>query len=172
LRRRFKRMADDGYREQTIEASEREDENAWALIPNLIIIDGGKGQLNAALEVLDEFELRDAVAIIGLAKREEEIFLPDIAEPIVLPRNSQALFLIQRIRDEAHRFGLTYHRQLRGKSAVHSGLDEIEGIGPKRRRALLKKFGSLEAIRKASIEDLISIPGMTRTAAEKLKEEL
>jgi excinuclease ABC subunit C len=172
LRRRFKRMADDGYREQTIEAGKKEDENAWALIPNLVIIDGGKGQLNAALEVLDEFELRDAVAIIGLAKREEEIFLPDISEPIVLPRNSQALFLIQRIRDEAHRFGLTYHRQLRGKSAVHSGLDEIEGIGPKRRRALLKKFGSLEAIREASIEDLISVPGMTRTAAEKLKETL
>ena len=172
LRRRFKRMADDGYQEQTIEAGKKEDENAWAIIPNLIIIDGGKGQLNAALEVLDEFEVRDAVAIIGLAKREEEIFLPDISEPIVLPRNSQALFLIQRIRDEAHRFGLTYHRQLRGKSAVHSSLDEIECSGPKRRRALLTKFGSLEAIREASIEDLTSVPGMTRTAAEKLKEEL
>ncbi len=172
LRRRFKRMADDGYREQALEAGEKEDENTWALIPNLIIIDGGKGQLNAALEVLDEFEVRDAVAIIGLAKREEEIFLPDIAEPIVLPRNSQALFLIQRIRDEAHRFGLTYHRQLRGKSAVHSGLDEIEGIGPKRRRALLKKFGSLDAIRQASLEELAAVPGMTRAAAEKLKEEL
>jgi excinuclease ABC subunit C len=171
LRRRFKRMGDDGYREQTLEAGE-EAENAWALIPDLVIIDGGKGQLNAALEVLDEFELRDAVAIIGLAKREEEIFLPDIAEPIVLPRNSQALFLIQRIRDEAHRFGLTYHRQLRGKSAVHSGLDEIEGIGPKRRRALLKKFGSLEAIRQASIEDLATVPGMTKAAAERLKGEL
>ncbi|HXV99920.1 MAG TPA: excinuclease ABC subunit UvrC [Anaerolineae bacterium] len=171
LRRRFKRMGDDGYREQTLEAGE-EAENAWALIPDLVIIDGGKGQLNAALEVLDEFELRDAVAIIGLAKREEEIFFPDIAEPIVLPRNSQALFLIQRIRDEAHRFGLTYHRQLRGKSAVHSGLDEIEGIGPKRRRALLKKFGSLEAIRQASIEDLATVPGMTKAAAEGLKGKL
>ena len=149
-----------------------EEENAWVLIPDLVIIDGGKGQLNAALEVLDEFELRDAVAIIGLAKREEEIFLPDLSEPIVLPRNSQALFLIQRIRDEAHRFGLTYHRQLRGKSAVYSGLDEIEGIGPKRRRALLKKFGSLEAIREASIEELATVPGMTKAAAERLKEEL
>jgi excinuclease ABC subunit C len=138
----------------------------------LIIIDGGKGQLNAALEVLDEFELRDAVAIVGLAKREEEIFLPGISESVMLPRNSQALFLIQRVRDEAHRFGLTYHRQLRGKSAVHSGLDEIDGIGPKRRKALLKKFGSLEAIRQASIEELLAVPGMTRSTAEKLKEDL
>ncbi|NJN92713.1 MAG: excinuclease ABC subunit UvrC [Anaerolineales bacterium] len=173
LRRRFKRMADDGYREQKIEEGElKEEENSWALIPNLVIIDGGKGQLNAALEVLDEYDLRDAVAIIGLAKREEEIFLPNISEPVILPRNSQALFMIQRVRDEAHRFGLTYHRQLRGKSAIHSSLDEIEGIGPKRRRALLKKFGSLDAIRDASIEELLTVPGMTRSAAERLKADL
>jgi excinuclease ABC subunit C len=173
LRRRFKRMADSGYRAQKLEAGElKEDENSWVLIPDLIIIDGGKGQLNAALEVLDEFELRDAVAILGLAKREEEIFLPGIPQPVILPRNSQALFLIQRIRDEAHRFGLTYHRQLRGKGAVRSSLDEIEGIGPKRRQALLKKFGSLEAIRQASLDELAAVPGMTRLAAEKLKQEL
>jgi len=174
LRRRFKRMSDEGYREQKIEDGglKLEEANSWALIPDLVIIDGGKGQLNAALEVLDEYELRDAVAIIGLAKREEEIFLPDISEPVILPRHSQALFLIQRVRDEAHRFGLTYHRNLRGKSAVHSSLDEIEGIGPKRRRALLKKFGSLDAIREASIEELLTVPGMTRSAAEKLKADL
>jgi excinuclease ABC subunit C len=173
LRRRFKRMADQGYRAQKLEGGElTEDENSWGLIPDLIIIDGGKGQLNAALEVLDEFELRDAVAIVGLAKREEEIFLPGISEPVILPRNSQALFLIQRVRDEAHRFGLTYHRQLRGKNAVHSGLDEIDGIGPKRRKALLRKFGSLEAIRQASVEELLTVPGMTRSVAEKLKEDL
>jgi excinuclease ABC subunit C len=173
LRRRFKRMADGGYRARKLEAGElKEDENSWALIPDLIIIDGGKGQLNAALEVLDEFELRDAVAIVGLAKREEEIFLPGISQPVMLPRNSQALFLIQRVRDEAHRFGVTYHRQLRGKGAVRSSLDEIEGIGPKRRQALLKKFGSLEAIRQASLDELAAVPGMTRNAAEKLKQEL
>ncbi|MCK6625354.1 MAG: excinuclease ABC subunit UvrC [Anaerolineae bacterium] len=174
LRRRFKRMSDEGYREQKIEDGglKLEEANSWALIPDLVIIDGGKGQLNAALEVLDEYELRDAVAIIGLAKREEEIFLPDISEPVILPRHSQALFLIQRVRDEAHRFGLTYHRNLRGKSAVHSSLDEIEGIGPKRRRALLKKFGSLDAIREASIEELLTVPGMTRSAAERLKSDL
>lgn len=173
LRRRFKRMGDSGYREQALEGGElKEEENSWVLIPDLIIIDGGKGQLNAALEVLDEFELRDAVAMIGLAKREEEIFWPNISEPIILPRNSQALYLIQRVRDEAHRFGVTYHRQLRGKSAIHSGLDEIEGIGPKRRKALLKKFGSLEAIRQATIEELLTVPGMTRSVAAKLKEDL
>lgn len=175
LRRRFKRMSDEGYNPNPTPDTRHltpDTENSWALIPDLVIIDGGKGQLNAALEVLDEYELRDAVAIIGLAKREEEIFLPDISEPVILPRNSQALFLIQRVRDEAHRFGLTYHRNLRGKSAVHSSLDEIEGIGPKRRRALLKKFGSLDAIRAASLEELLTVPGMTRSAAERLKADL
>lgn len=174
LRRRFKRMSDGGYQPESHISNSPSpgQENSWALIPDLIIIDGGKGQLNAALEVLDEYELRDAVAIVGLAKREEEIFLPGLSEPVMLPRNSQALFLIQRIRDEAHRFGVTYHRQLRGKSAVHSTLDEIEGIGPKRRQALLRKFGSLEAIRQASLEELASVPGMTRAAAENLKEVL
>lgn len=174
LRRRFKRMRDGGYDNQSPITNNQspEEENSWTLLPNLIIIDGGKGQLNAALEVLDEFELRDAVAIVGLAKREEELFLPGLSESVMLPRNSQALFLIQRVRDEAHRFGLTYHRQLRGKGAVRSSLDEVEGIGPKRRQALLKQFGSLEAIRQASLEELAAVPGMTKAMAEKVKEEL
>jgi excinuclease ABC subunit C len=173
LRRRFKRMTDEGYRDKSkVEKSGDKSEDTWALIPNLAIIDGGKGQLNAALEVLDEFELRDAIPIVGLAKREEEIFVPGKSESIMLPRNSQGLFLIQRIRDEAHRFGVTYHRQLRGKSAVRSSLDDIEGIGPKRRRALLQKFGSIEAIRQASVEELAAVPGMTRKAAQVLKDTL
>jgi excinuclease ABC subunit C len=177
LRRRFKRMSDEGYRDKSktltmhTGADDKKD-NPWALLPNLIIIDGGKGQLNAALEVLDEFELRDAIPIIGLAKREEEIFLPDQADSLMLPRSSQGLYLIQRVRDEAHRFGVTYHRQLRGQSAVRSRLDDIDGIGPKRRQALFKAFGSLEAIRQASIEELAAVPGMTKTAAEKIKEGL
>ena len=194
LRRRFKRMSDGGYQEKSPTANRKPlhsvpgqvsqmanskpteqaspAESAWSLIPNLVIIDGGKGQLNAALEVLDEFELRDAIPIVGLAKREEEIFLPGQAEPVLLPPNSPALFLIQRIRDEAHRFGVTYHRNLRGKSAIRSSLDEVEGIGPKRRQALLKKFGSIEAIRQASLEELAAVPGMNRRAAEDLKEQL
>ncbi len=175
LRRRFKRMADDGYKSPAKAPAgqkDKEGENTWGLIPNLVIVDGGKGQLGAALEVLDEFNLRDAVPIIGLAKREEEVFLPGRSESLRFPANSQALFLLQRIRDETHRFGVTYHRQLRGKSAVHSGLDDIEGIGPKRRKALMQKFGSLEAIRQATIEELAAVPGMTRRVAEELKQQL
>ena len=172
LRRRFKRMTDDSYRGQAKVGPQNESDNAWALIPDLVIIDGGKGQLNAALAVLDEFELRDAIPIVGLAKREEEIFLPGQADPIILPRNSQGLFLMQRIRDEAHRFGVSYHRQTREKSAIHSSLDDIEGIGPKRRKTLLRQFGSLEAIRQASLEELAAVPGMTRKIAEQLKEQL
>ncbi len=149
-----------------------ESPNSWLLMPNLIIVDGGKGQLSAALAVLDDFELRDAVPIVGLAKREEELFLPGRSDGVMLPRNSQALFLVQRIRDEAHRFGVTYHRQLRSKNSFHSTLDDIPGIGAKRRQALLRKFGSLEAIRQASIEELAAVSGMNRKIAEKLKAEL
>ncbi|MCG3210989.1 MAG: UvrABC system protein C [Anaerolineae bacterium] len=172
LRRRFARLKDGGYHNPLDKVEKPKAEDAWSILPNLIIIDGGKGQLNAALEVLDEFELRDAIPIVGLAKREEEIFLPGQSQPVILPRKSQALFLVQRVRDEAHRFGVTYHRNLRGKSAVKSSLDDVEGIGPKRRRALLAKFGSLEAIRQASLEELAAVPGMNRRAAEELKAQL
>jgi excinuclease ABC subunit C len=150
----------------------RKGQDAWAILPNLIIVDGGKGQLNAALEVLDEYELRDALGIIGLAKEMEEIFMPGHSDPIVLPGGSQGLFLLQRIRDEAHRFAVTYHRQVRGKRSLTSALDEIPGVGPKRRRALLRAFGSLEAIRQADVEALATVPGMTRAVAEKVKASL
>jgi len=173
LRRRFKRMTDKGYTPDTTAPKPKaQQDNAWALIPNLVVIDGGKGQLNAALEVLDEFDLRDAIPIIGLAKREEEVFIPEQPEPIVLPRGSQGLFLLQRLRDETHRFGVTYHRNLRGKSAIRSSLDDIEGIGPKRRQALLRKFGSIKAMREASMDELAAVPGMNRRVAEQLKEQL
>jgi excinuclease ABC subunit C len=172
LRRRFGRMNDEEYSPVKATRPAEDADNPWALIPNLIVIDGGKGQLSAAMEVLGEFELRDAIPVIGLAKREEEIFLPGQDEPVILPRNSQGLFLLQRIRDEAHRFGVTYHRQLRGKSAVRSKLDDISGIGPRRRKALLQRFGSIEAIQRATIEELAAVPGMSRKAAESLKEQL
>ncbi|MCB0195972.1 MAG: excinuclease ABC subunit UvrC, partial [Anaerolineae bacterium] len=170
LRRRFKRFQDGGYTDPN--QFKTNSDNSWALLPDLVIIDGGKGQLNAALEVLDEFELRDAVPIVGLAKREEEIFLPGQSEPVILPPKSQGLFLVQRVRDEAHRFGVTYHRNLRGKSAIRSTLDDIQGIGPKRRQALLRKFGSLDGIRAATVEELAAVPGMTRRAAKDLKAQL
>jgi excinuclease ABC subunit C len=171
LTRRFKRLKEGGYDEPE-QPGQAANESAWAMIPNLVIIDGGKGQLNAALEILDEFELRDAIPIVGLAKREEELFRPGESEPVILPRKSPALFLVQRIRDETHRFGVTYHRNLRGKSAVRSSLDDVEGIGPKRRKALLTKFGSLEAIRAATVEELAAVEGMNRRAAEDLKAQL
>lgn len=170
LRRRFKRMESPVSQSANLPTTAKED--TWSLLPNLIIIDGGKGQLNAALEILDEFELRDAIPIVGLAKREEEIFLPGQSAPVMLPRKSQGLYLVQRVRDEAHRFGVSYHRNLRGKSAVRSSLDDVDGIGPKRRRALLAKFGSLDAIRQASLEDLAAVPGMNKKAAEAVKENL
>ena len=122
--------------------------------------------------MLDEFELRDAVPVVGLAKREEELFLPGQPEPLILPRNSQALFLVQRIRDEAHRFAVSYHQKLRTRSGIASRLDEIPGIGPRRRRLLLARFGSLEAIRQASLEDLTAVPGIARSVAEQVKSSL
>jgi len=122
--------------------------------------------------VLDEFKLRESIPIVGLAKQHEALFFPGRSESLMLPRDSQGLFLIQRIRDETHRFGVTYHRKLRSKSATRSTLDDIEGIGPKRRQALMKQFGSLKAMREASIEDLAAVPGMNRKAAEAVKAGL
>ena len=135
------------------------------------MVDGGKGQLSVALEVLQEknFEMIPAV---GLAKQHELLFLPGKSEPLAMPRNSAALHLLQRIRDEAHRFAITHHRKRRGKAATHSLLDDIPGIGEARRNALLEHFGSLQKIRAASIEELAAAPGMTRPLAEKMQEYL
>lgn len=171
LQRRFKRMQDAGY-QLDAGPGKKDVYNAWSLVPDLVILDGGKGQLNAALEVLDEFDLRDAIPIVALAKREEELFLPAQSEPVILPRNSQGLFLVQRIRDEAHRFAVEYHRKLRRKQGIASQLDQIPGIGPRRRQTLLKAFGSIEAIREASVDELATLPGMTRSAAEQIKSLL
>jgi len=112
------------------------------------------------------------VNLIGLAKQEEQVFLPERADALDLPKSSEALKLLQRIRDEAHRFGVTYHRALRTKVGLASQLDAIPGIGPRRRRALLARFGSLDKIRAASIAELLTVEGMTRAAAQKLKEQL
>ena len=142
----------------------------WAL-PDLVIVDGGKGQLSAAYGVLRELKL-DEVPIAGLAKRFEELYLPGRPEPIVLPRNSQGLYLVQRIRDEAHRFAITYHRSLRSRRALASVFDEVEGIGPVRRKALLKRFGSVRRIREASVEELAETPGIPRELAGRLKGHL
>jgi len=171
LRRRFKR-AIEGSPKFKAQSSKFKGDDAWTILPDLIIVDGGKGQLNAALEVLEEYGLKGEVPAVGLAKKREEIFLPGRSEPLVLPRDSQALYLLQRIRDEAHRFALGYHRKLRAKRSLASMLEEIPGIGPKRRQALLKHFGSIEAIRQASVEELAAVEGMTKKAAESIKDHL
>jgi excinuclease ABC subunit C len=138
--------------------------------PDLILIDGGKGQLGAAVDVARERGVE--VPMIGLAKQFEEIYLPGRPDPVRLPRSSQALFLLQRIRDEAHRFGITYHRSLRSKAATVSALDGITGIGRKRREQLLKHFGSMEAMKHASLDALVGVPGMTRPAADRVYQFL
>lgn len=144
------------------------DVDAWDL-PDLVIIDGGKGQLGAAVEAMRELGVYQ-IPTVGLAKRFEELFVPDESEPVVLPRGSEALYLVQRLRDEAHRFAITFHRQVRAKGAIQSALDTIPGIGPKRKKALLKKFGTVKAIREAEVDAIASTVGFTRALAEKVKE--
>jgi len=112
------------------------------------------------------------VPAIGLAKQREEVFVPGRSDPILLPRDSEGLYLLQRVRDEAHRFAISYHRHVREKAGLTSGLDEVPGIGPRRKQALLKHFGSLDAIREASVEELAKVAHMTQAAAEALKEQL
>ena len=150
--------------------AEDQDGTPWGILPDLLLVDGGKGQLNAALEVLKEKEL--SLPAAAIAKEKEELYLPGSPEPISLPRTSPALYLVQRIRDEAHRFALSYHVQVRKRAAVQSALDSIPGIGPKRKKALLRQFGSLSGIRQASLDELAAVPGMTRKLAEKIKEYL
>ena len=147
-------------------------DESFARLPDLLIIDGGKGQLGVAVEVLQEFHLFGQVPVCGLAKQQEEIFLPGQPRPILLPRRSQGLYLVQRVRDEAHRFALAHHRIRRGKVGLASQLDAIPGIGPARRRALLTRFGSLDGIRQASLDELASVRGMSRSAAQALKANL
>lgn len=140
----------------------------FARFPDLVLIDGGRGQLNAALAGMAEAGVR--VPILGLAKQFEEIYLPDRPQPLRLSPHSPALYLLQQVRDEAHRFAITYHRRLRGKRAVKSFLDDVPGIGPKRKKELLKRFGSVRRMAQASIEELAAVPGMSRKLAEALWE--
>ncbi len=172
LRRRFKRMADaraKGNRPDDNGAHNKED--SWGIFPDLVLIDGGKGQLSAALEVFLEMGL-DNVPLASLAKENEWLYVPHTPEPIVLARNSQALYLVQRIRDEAHRFAITYHRKLRSKSSLKSPLDLVTGIGPKRKRMLLRRFGSVSGIKHASLDEIAAVPGLTRSLAILLKQSL
>lgn len=172
LRRRFRRIIEEESEQAPGKKVAKGDEN-WRILPDLVIIDGGKGQLGVAVEVLEEFGLIDRIPLVGLAKREEEIFRPGESTPVWLKRGSPALHLVQRVRDEAHRYGITYHRGLRSKEQVRSRLDDVKGIGPARRKALLTHFGGdINAIRTASLEELMAAPGINRKAAEAIKAEL
>jgi excinuclease ABC subunit C len=159
LRRRF-RSAGEG-REGSAE------EQRWAM-PDLVIVDGGKGQVSAAKAILEELGLHD-LPLAGLAKEREELFLPGRRDAIVLPPTSSALYLVQRLRDEAHRFAITYHRTLRAKRTVRSAFDDLPGVGPKRRRELLKVFGSVKRVRDAPVEQIAAVPGISRALAERIK---
>jgi excinuclease ABC subunit C len=156
LRRRFKRGLSG--------------EGDWGVTPDLVLIDGGKGQLNAGLEVRKDLGL--AIPMASLAKENEEVFMPGNPEPVRLPKDSPALHILQRARDEAHRFAISYHRKLRHREAVASALDSISGIGPRRKRTLLRRFGSIEAIRQASLEDLSRTEGITAALAKRILQEL
>ncbi len=146
------------------------EELRWAL-PDLIVVDGGKGQLAADVAVLEELGMTE-IPIAGLAKEREELFLPGRADPVVLPPTSSALYLVQRLRDEAHRFAITYHRDLRRKAAVKSAFDDLAGVGPARRRALLRTFGSAKRVREAPVEQVAAVPGIGPILAARIKAHL
>ena len=148
-----------------------EFDESFGAMPDLLIVDGGKGQVSAAHDALRNLGMGH-IPLAGLAKRFEELYVKDVSEPIMLERTSQALYLVQRVRDEAHRFAITYHRDVRKKAGIRSALDEIPGVGPKRKKALLRKFGSVKAIREATVEEIAATPGFTRAAAEKVLEGL
>ena len=151
------------------------DAKGWGNWPDLVIIDGGKGQLGAALDALTEVGVETGpggLSVVGLAKQFEEIFRPGHSQPILLPRNSQSLYLVQRVRDEAHRFAVTFHQQVRAKRQIGSRLDHIDGIGPKRKKALMLRFGSLAGIRAASDDELLGVPGITQAIVTQLRDQL
>jgi excinuclease ABC subunit C len=166
LRRRLERLESAQRREDADVVGDR----SFTSRPDLILIDGGKGQLSAALEVLESAGYAD-IPTFALAKEHEEIFAPGRSEPIVQERNSPGMFLVQRIRDEAHRFAITHHRKVRARKALTSPLDSVEGIGPARKRALLRHFGSVQAIRDAAVEDIVAL-GVPERLAKRLKETL
>jgi excinuclease ABC subunit C len=140
--------------------------------PQLLLIDGGKGQLSVAIRVLEDLGLEDEVPVASLAKQFEEVYLPGRADPVRIPRQSEALYLLQRIRDEAHRFAITYHRQLRGKRMTKSVLDDIPGLGPARKKRLIKELGGVSAVKKASLESLVALPWLPEAVARAVYEKI
>jgi excinuclease ABC subunit C len=143
----------------------------FAYRPSVVVVDGGKGQLNRAIEVMTEVGVTD-IPVVSLAKRLEEIYVPGRADPVVLPRGSEALYLMQRIRDEAHRFAITYQRSTRAPRMTRSALDQLPGIGPARRKALLRHFGSTSRVKQATPEEISGVPGIGPALAFRIYEQL
>jgi excinuclease ABC subunit C len=182
ITRRFKRLLDDRS-SMAAEASTGSEDGPmlidpttgaprkFAYAPALIVVDGGPPQVAAAAQALEELGIRD-VALCGLAKRLEEVWLPDQEEPVILPRTSEGLYLLQRLRDEAHRFAITHHRSRRSKTMVESLLDEVPGLGEVRRKALMAHFGSLKKLRTARVEDIAQVPGFGTKTAVAIKAAL
>jgi excinuclease ABC subunit C len=164
LTRRFRRYLDE--RDQGARAGKR-----FAYPPNLLLVDGGRGQLNVAVRVLEELGLEE-IAVASLAKRFEEVYVPDQADPIRIARDSEALFLLQQVRDEAHRFAITYHRKLRERSATKSVLDDVPGLGPTRRTRLLRAFGSVKRLRELEEADLLALGWLPDAVGRAVYERL
>ena len=172
IRRRLERLLRAGDPERVPDAEPDDPKTRrFAYRPSLIVVDGGPTQVAAAKRAFDELGITN-VALCGLAKRLEEIWLPDASEPVVLPRNSEALYLMQRVRDEAHRFANTHHRERRGRAMTVSALDGIAGLGPSRRKALMKQFGSVKKIRAASVDEVAKVPGIGPATAESIVAQL
>ena len=153
------------------ESDQSNDASSFSYPPQLLLVDGGKGQLSATVAVLKELNLFERIPVASLAKRNEEIFLPGKSEPVILPRNSESLYLLQRIRDESHRFAITYHRQLRKKDMKDSVLDGVAGLGPSRRARLIKEFGSTNKIRQATLEDLLKLTWLPEEVAKSVYQK-
>ncbi|MGB4008320.1 MAG: helix-hairpin-helix domain-containing protein, partial [Bacillota bacterium] len=164
-------MMAEVIRRRLVRAIGDDPDPKFARLPDLIVVDGGRGQLNAAADVLDSLGRGD-IPLISLAEREEEIYLREQPDPLILPRDSAALHMIQYIRDEAHRYALAYHRNLRGKRSISSELTDLPGIGKKRTVALMKEFGSLEALTDATVDEIAATPGMNRVVAMTVYEHL
>jgi excinuclease ABC subunit C len=175
IRRRFARYVSERLEEGELDAAEHGPHSPldpetgrprkFAYPPQLVVVDGGPPQVAAAQRALDDLGISD-VSLCGLAKRLEEVWLPGEDVPVILPRTSEGLYLLQRVRDEAHRFAITYHRQKRSKSMVESALDDIAGLGATRKKALLRHFGSLKRLRAASVDEVMEVPGVGRRTAE------
>ena len=171
ITRRFKRYLDDKDIDIAEATSQGGQRPRFAYPPQLVVVDGGKPQVNAAAKALQELGITD-VAICGLAKRLEEVWLPNSSEPVIFPRHSEALYLLQKLRDEAHRFAINFHRSKRSKVMLESLLDEVAGLGEIRRKSLLSHFGSVSALKAATIDELAVVPGIGKKMAKTIIDQI